>query len=500
MRTFFILFFLWTTTLLFAQKAVNKDYTGTWEYEVLNTPSGDYFGQLILSQSNGNYQGVVHTQRGKKAFARIVKMDGDSLVLFTNAEGFFSFIKGAFKGLTFEGEVSNEFSGASPYVFYARKKIIQDERRVRTFQLRDQQSKETIPFAHIYFEEGGTITNADGIFTIKKHHGTTLNIGAIGYEERSININWQEIQSSKVIDLSPTATLLPSVNVRAKSLNAKDIVKAAVNRIPNNYIQSPHNTQLFFRLKYTGGDGKVNYHAESILDFYDAKGYQKKGWRGITQSRFAKLKQGRVILGDKSDEIIGLGDIAVFWAHEPIVARDKPFALESLVAYDYQLLGITKLREGEVYKISFVCKKLKDRYTGTSSLKAFSGTLYINKKDYALIRYESYTDHDYSYSNKASKKHYGGAVRLVHRTNRVELFSKINGQYISTYTKETTKSETHKLASGEIIKGDRLMEIQVLDTNFNTIQPLNQNLWEMDETAKYDPVFWDKFSIVSPED
>ncbi len=497
MKTFLSLLFLFLTTFLFSQQKIT-DYTGTWDYQVLNTPSGDYFGQLIISKKDGIYHGVIHTKRGEKAIAKIKKMEGDSVILSTNVEGFFSFLKGSFKGTIIEGEVSNEFSGEAPYEFYAQKKVIQDERKIRTFQLKDEQSKETISFAHIYFEEGGTVTNEDGLFTIKKQHGTLMRIAAIGYEERTITINWLDKQLSKTINLTPTVTLLPSVDIKAKSLKAKDIVKAAINRIPNNYHQSAHNAELFFRFKFFNEDEKVVYHVESILDFYDAEGYQKKNWRKAIKTRFTKLKQGRVIIGENKDKIDGLNNITAFWGNEPIVTRDKPFALESLEAYDYQLLGITKLGAEEVYKISFDCKKLKERYTGLSNLKAFSGTLFINKKDYALIRYESCTDYDYSYSNKASKKHFGGAVRIVDRINKIELFTKIEEQYISTYTKVDTQSETHILTSGEIRKGSQTNEIQVLTTNFKTIQPLQEDLWEINENVPYNSEFWDKFTIVVP--
>lgn len=501
MRRFLLSTLLTFPFLIFSQSNSFVHLVGTWDYEVLNTPSGDYFGKITFTKENQLLNGYITTQGGRTYFAKINSLKGDSINLFTNAEGFFSTIKGVIKEGIWEGEVSNQFSGTEPYPFYAKRKTIVNERKVRRFELKDAKTQEAISFAHINFQEGGTVTNGQGEFSVKKQNGEKIKIAAIGYETQYIEINWQEAQREKTIFLKPQTILLPEIEINARSLNAKDIVKAAINRINENYWQQPHNTELFYRLKISGPNGQLSHHSEALLDFYDSEGYKKRGWRKVTKARFTKLKQGRIVVGEYADfmEGLGLGRIAVFWAHEPIITRDKPFALSSLDGFDYQLIGVTKLGDEEVYKIRFDCKKLRDRYTGLGRLKTFNGTLYINKKDYALIRYQSYTENDWSYENKQSRKYNGGRVREVRRTNKIELFAKKEGKYISTFAKSETEAETHNLARKEVLKSTFMHEIQVLNANFQNLQMFKTDLWDYQEEITYDPSFWAKFNIVENE-
>ena len=492
---FIFLFFCFS---LFCQKIYTQDYTGIWEYEVLDTESGDYYGQMILSKKYGQYEGKIVNDKGEQFSMSIIKQQDDSLVILTDAEGFFSTIYGVIQGDTFDGLVVDRNSSVNSYDFFAKRKIAIDERVIRQFELKDEVSKELISYAHIYFSEGGTVTNNQGVFSVKQSNGGQVKIAAIGYEEKKLEIDWNQPKKASVIYLQPTNALLPQVDVQARTLKAVDIVKAAILRIPENYHQSAYNARLFIRHKSFGPEGQLGRHSEAILKFYDSIGYKKGNWRKAAKARFAQLEEGRILSGMDLSEPFQheLSMVTFFWEHEPIITYSKSFSLRSLDGYDFKLLKVMKIGAEEVYQIGFVCKKLKTRFTGLSSLKVFEGTLFIKKADYALIRYESYSDMDYSYTNKHTKKKSGGGIRIVLRTNKLELFHKKEGKYALAYAKSDEDRETHHLGNGQIAKGRYIDEIQTLSLDTQNIEIIEDNLFNTKNDVKYNAAFWNNFNLV----
>ncbi len=81
-----------------AQRKKVSDYAGTWNYEVKNTPSGDYFGKIILVKDKKTYKGEAINKAGMKFRFDLVSMKGNQLVFSTNLEDTNSTVKCIFKG------------------------------------------------------------------------------------------------------------------------------------------------------------------------------------------------------------------------------------------------------------------------------------------------------------------------------------------------------------------------------------------------------------------
>jgi hypothetical protein len=81
-----------------AQKKKDPDYAGTWNYEVKDNPSGDYFGKIILVKDKKTYKGEAINKAGIKFRFDLVSMKGNQLVFNTNLENTNSIVNCTFKG------------------------------------------------------------------------------------------------------------------------------------------------------------------------------------------------------------------------------------------------------------------------------------------------------------------------------------------------------------------------------------------------------------------
>ena len=81
-----------------AQKKKASDYTGTWNYEIKNTPTGDYFGKIILVKDKKTYKAQAINKAGIKYRFDLVSMKGNQLVFSTNLEETNSTVNCTFKG------------------------------------------------------------------------------------------------------------------------------------------------------------------------------------------------------------------------------------------------------------------------------------------------------------------------------------------------------------------------------------------------------------------
>jgi hypothetical protein len=88
-----------------AQKEKASNYAGTWNYEVKDTPSGDYFGKIILVKDKKTYKGEAINKMGIKFRFDLVSMKGNQLVFSTNLEDTNSMVNCTFKGNTMTADV-----------------------------------------------------------------------------------------------------------------------------------------------------------------------------------------------------------------------------------------------------------------------------------------------------------------------------------------------------------------------------------------------------------
>ncbi|UCJ05006.1 hypothetical protein KTO58_15005 [Chitinophaga pendula] len=64
----------------------DTDFSGTYQYEMKNTPYGDFMGKIILKKEKETYRIEVVNNKGEQFSARIIRLKGNRIVMATNFE------------------------------------------------------------------------------------------------------------------------------------------------------------------------------------------------------------------------------------------------------------------------------------------------------------------------------------------------------------------------------------------------------------------------------
>ncbi|MBL0745557.1 carboxypeptidase-like regulatory domain-containing protein [Chryseolinea sp. Jin1] len=117
----------------------------------------------------------------------------------------------------------------------------------------DSQSGEPIAYASVFVkgQPQGTMSNEDGRFLLYLSPNLktdSLVLSAIGYGRLAVAIG-SLLDKEAVLKMKPSSIQLAEIVVHAtdKELSAKEIVKRAVSRIPQNYPMEPFAIEGFFR-------------------------------------------------------------------------------------------------------------------------------------------------------------------------------------------------------------------------------------------------------------
>ncbi len=131
-------------------------------------------------------------------------------------------------------------------------------------RLVDAKTKEAIPYATIQYEENkGIISNDEGRFSLTldelKTKPDSLIISSMGYERTALPVD-QELDS--VIFVAPKAIELSGVYLFDKELEAEEIIRKMIERLPQNVNNDPIKQRYFLRQSIFGNIQKVDFGFE----------------------------------------------------------------------------------------------------------------------------------------------------------------------------------------------------------------------------------------------
>lgn len=142
----------------------------------------------------------------------------------------------------------------------------------------------------------GTITNADGYFTLKvKQKPEYIEVSSIGYKTSKFHLN-KGVKNLK-IDLTPSSMVLKELVIY--SGQAFNLVHEALNKRRENNVQDPELHTSFYRETIQKGNRFIDI-SEAILHTYKA-GYEM----GITYDK-AKILQGRRLISQREKDTIAV--------------------------------------------------------------------------------------------------------------------------------------------------------------------------------------------------
>lgn len=280
-------------------------------------------------------------------------------------------------------------------------------------QLVDSVQNEPIPFATIRIKDKalGVISNVDGTFKIPvrfKTLGELIEISCLGYKSKELLIEDLSKERSNVILMKPGGFELSEavVSAKIKRLRARQIVKIAVNSIPQNYPYKEFGLVGYYR-DYQVKNRNYTNLSEAIINVHDS-GFDKKN---ILTNRyqlysynqnldfeideFAKQPYdydglNKVVPGAKMKNDGG-NEFIMLRMHDAI----RNYGLESFSFIDdmssdfidnhrFRLIRKINYKKEKVYEIDFIHND--DTYRAKGKIFINTDDFAIHKLDYAVFK------------------------------------------------------------------------------------------------------------------
>lgn len=360
-------------------------------------------------------------------------------------------------------------------------------------RIHNSETNELIPFAHVNVigSNYGTVSDENGefVFFVSGQNTISIRISMIGFESQTLIFD----KSPLIIVLKPSIHLLNEVFITATLDEPRQIVKRAFSSIRKNYFREPIVMESFYR-HYCHDDGVYGRIIEAQLDLYKKRGYGRIEKYESSKDAFEVNELQRSIdqtlVNNFGHQPMALNtvlksDIASLrqnprnktkYVH--LMIGHENFLNTKKNAFLYELEEITEINDEEVYKISFIQdKKLKEKSFADIT---YRGTLYIQKSNYAILRFESDAfDNKRKTRQVVNYKNYNGKYALFH--SLIE---------ITSINRDGQKHFVHVEFTVENLKTEKRKEIKrnKIDRNYLASIPYNEDFWKNYHFTQLSPI------------
>lgn len=358
--------------------------------------------------------------------------------------------------------------------------------------VRDQFSNERIEDASVTVPGTniGTITNADGYFTLKlKTKPEYIEISSIGYKTNKYSLE-RGLENQK-IGLVPSTMMLKELVIY--SGQAFNLVHEALNKRRENNAQDTELLTSFYRETIQKGSRFVDI-SEAVLETYKA-GYEL----GITYDK-AKVIQGRRLVSQREKDTI-----AVKVMGGPVLPINLDAVKNDVVLFDEADAGAYEYAMDEPVVIDDE-PQLVIRFTPIDERPwaLYYGKIYLNRRTLAFTRLEfslNMKDQAKAIRHMLHKKPFGLRFRPRELTTIVNYK---NGRI--SYMKNTFRFHCDWVKRLFARNYTCISEMVVTDVQENYKGPKivsKESFGERDtfyDTVRYfsDPNFWGDYNIIEP--
>lgn len=295
--------------------------------------------------------------------------------------------------------------------------------------VRDQETKEPIPFASISISNStrGTAANGKGEFELvikQSDFKESLKVSSIGF--KSTTVSTETVQNTKplVIELQSDIKLLKEIEVRQSRINPIEIISAAIDSVGKNYRTEPFNLEFYSEMTASNFLTNQEFKVESIL-----LGYYK-GYANNIGKKFEILRKRA-----NGDNPLKAMDYP-FWPTLEIHRADliaDPYKTgvlneKYLDKFEYKYLGVLTYDTDTIYHIEYSAPKPTEKITGYGIVpKIYKGTIYITTSTNAIVRHDIETD-QFSYSiiyKKLDDSYFPYFISGERRLKGENMFSKV---------------------------------------------------------------------------
>jgi hypothetical protein len=364
--------------------------------------------------------------------------------------------------------------------------------------VRDKQSKRLLDYVTVSVTgtSVGTVTNADGVFTIKINKdfkAKTLEFSHVGYYTQKLLIQESDVQEAAII-LTPLISTLQEIVVQGVS--AHDLVKAAIGKIVKNNSPNPNLLTGFYRETIKKRRSYINI-SEAIINIYKTS-YEEN----ITRDRIQVYKGRQLLSPKRGDTLVvklqGGPNLSIYL--DVVKNRESMLDPESLSDYKFRIEKSAMIDERPHYVISFEPQVILP-------YPLLYGRLYIDEQNLAFSRAE------FSLSMDDRNK----ATQAILKKKPFNLrFKPEEINYLVTYKQQNGYSYLNYIRSEINFKCD--WQRKFFSTNYSIVSEMVvterkehditnipsklvfSNRYSLSDKVNnfYDEDFWEDYNIIAP--
>jgi len=234
--------------------------------------------------------------------------------------------------------------------------------------VRDKETEEPIPFAHIVIGNIVNISNVEGEFIITApEEDESLKVSYMGYNDYTKPVT--ELDNYHTIYLEPSVTYLETVTV----MTGFSIMDKVFDRFHLNYAMERQHMVGYYRESMSDWE-QTYYVAEGIMDIYTPSDVDKLDHPLVQPLRTRKKVFNEI---DEIEDV--LGGNASDMAHSSIWRSGSFLSPKNRENYEYFYSGATTINNHGVFIVEFEPKNSK----GDTK-----GKLYIDEESLAILRIE----------------------------------------------------------------------------------------------------------------
>ena len=359
----------------------------------------------------------------------------------------------------------------------------------------DEVTRKPIEFANIGIlgTVAGVASDMDGQFELivsEKLATYMMRVSAVGYSSAEMKVYEARDKGEVQILLKPMTYGINEVDVTAESLVLKRLLQNVVNNIGRNYIPRPYNYEAYFEYGVKVNDGEKKTK-EAIVEIYDNEGYKRSNVEQAFKALNYNFSQVR-----RSEETTSAVDGLIFFDDmlTADIVRNTRNILDLENYRDFKLRSKGKfLYEGDsVQIITYECLKPSLSNSGTASVTKYSGELYVELKNYAIIK-------NVMRITSSAFNLLGRNLILAGNSPRHEVMATITTNYkkVSSYYFLSGVSMVYTYLDGaDRVRGE--MQYQTTKVSVNETTPVVGRVYF--EEVPTDKNFWDRYTIYLEEE
>ena len=360
-------------------------------------------------------------------------------------------------------------------------------------QLLDKESNESIPFATLILKKEGIYRVADenGNFKLpvkkKSLKTTSVEISSIGYETTSIRL---DLVKDKIY-LKPKFEELTEVIITGY-LSPLAVLKKAISKKKVNHPIEPFNFKRYGKVIINKND-TTNLDLELITKDYD-RGYLSPF---VITQKVEEIKWNTNLYPERylySSQFFSFRQNAIRYASILHKRKCKKFKLNFVKSNN-------PIDDG-LYIISFQTERNKWNYTNKNYPTNYSGRVYIDKENFAIIKvienWETNLSKEEINEYFIKSETYKNIDKTIIKEENICYYSDILGDgkyYATNYFNRFINERLTKDNKIERIVFDR--NSYLYDFNITEVEEIEYEFREMEKTVlnrvEYDKTFWDSF-------